>query len=404
MKLLIINCGSSSIKFEIFEGKDCRLVAGGLLEKIGTAEARLRQKRLLKEGSFEHSEIVEPVADHAQGFELISRANAENRVITSETELFGIGHRVVHGGERFQKPTLITEEVVAAIRSLIPLAPLHNPANLLGIEVLRASFPRVPQVAVFDTMFHQTLPAQAFLYALPYELYEAHQVRRYGFHGSSHRYVAGEAASYLGRRPEETNLITLHLGNGASATAIKNGQSVDTSMGLTPLEGLVMGSRCGDIDPALHFFLLREIGISTKELEDLLNSRSGLKGLCGLNDMREILEAMHRGDERARLAVELFCYRIKKYIGAYVAVIGPVQAVVFTGGIGENAPAIREKIIGGLDHLGLAVDSGRNQKVSGKLSEIQSEGFPTKILVIRTNEELEIARQTLRVIENKTMG
>ena len=267
MKLLVINCGSSSIKFEVFEGEDCRLITSGLLEKIGTRDARLRRRRRLEDGGFDLSETKEPVADHTGGFELIGRVNARDQTIDAETDLFGIGHRVVHGGELFKEPTRITEEVIEAIRRLVPLAPLHNPANLLGIEVLRESFPRVPQVAVFDTMFHQTLPPHAYHYALPYELYENHKVRRYGFHGTSHFFVAREAARHLGRALEETNLITLHLGNGASAAAIKNGRSIDTSMGLTPLEGLVMGTRCGDIDPALHFYLLRETGMAGEELE-----------------------------------------------------------------------------------------------------------------------------------------
>ena len=407
MKLLVVNCGSSSIKFEVFEKEGCRLIAGGLLEKIGTSEARLRQRRRLPDGTFDLAETVEPVADHAAGFDLIGRVSSRSRILAGESDLYGIGHRVVHGGERFQVPTLITAEVVAAIQKLVPLAPLHNPPNLLGIEVLRESFPRVPQVAVFDTMFHQTLPPRAFHYALPFDLYENHHLRRYGFHGTSHLFVAREAARHLGRALEETNLITLHLGNGASATAIQNGRSIDTSMGLTPLEGLVMGTRCGDIDPALHFYLLRETGMSPEELEGLLNSRSGLKGLCGSNDMREILVQEEQGNERARLAVDLFCYRIKKYIGAYVAVLGRVDALVFTGGIGENAPVIREKVMEGLEHLGLAVDPDKNRNVSGSVAEIQPEMVTPKVgakdflplLVIKTDEELEIARQTLRVIE-----
>ena len=399
MKLLVINCGSSSIKYAAFESEGCRLIAGGLLERVGTPEARLRQKRRLGDGSFEFFETVEPVADHAAGFDLIGRINSRNRIFAGEDDLFGIGHRVVHGGERFQEPTMITGEVVAAIRELIPLAPLHNPANLLGIEVLRKSFPRIPQVAVFDTMFHQTLPPRAFHYALPYELYENHRVRRYGFHGTSHSYVAGEAAGHLGRNLEKTNLITLHLGSGASAAAVQNGRSIDTSMGFTPLEGLVMGTRCGEIDPALHFYLLRETGRSLEDLEGLLNSRSGLKGLCGSNDMREILHRGEQGDERARLAADMFCYRIKKYIGAYLAILGRLDAVVFTGGIGENAAPIREKVLAGLEHLGMACDPVKNRKTSGSIAEIQPEGFPIKVLVIKTDEELEIARQTLRVIE-----
>jgi acetate kinase len=401
LKILVINCGSSSIKFEVFEKKECRLIASGLLEKIGSPEARLRQKRRLEDGTFDLFETIEPVADHAGGFALIDRTNARDKIIASESELAGIGHRVVHGGERFQEPALITGEVVAAIRELFPLAPLHNPPNLLGIEVLRESFPRVPQVPVFDTMFHQTLPARAFHYALPYDLYEKYHVRRYGFHGTSHFFVAKEAARHLGRALEETNLITLHLGNGASAAAIQNGRSIDTSMGLTPLEGLVMGTRCGDIDPALHFYLLRQTGMSPEELEGLLNSRSGLKGLCGSNDMREILALGEQGNEQARLAVDLFCYRIRKTIGAYVAVLGRVDAVVFTGGIGENAAVIREKVLDGMEHLGMAVDPERNRNAAGNISEIQRVGAKnfSPLLVIQTDEELEIARQTIRVIE-----
>jgi acetate kinase len=401
MKILVINCGSSSIKFEVFEARDCRLLASGLLEKIGTSQARLRQKRRIEDGTFDQVETVQPVADHSRGFDLIGRVNARDSIIASEAELAGIGHRVVHGGERFQEPTLVTPEVLIAIRELIPLAPLHNPTNLLGIEVLRKSFPGVPQVAVFDTMFHQTLPARAFHYALPLEFYENHQVRRYGFHGTSHFFVSKEAARHLGRALEETNLITLHLGNGASAAAIENGRSIDTSMGLTPLEGLVMGTRCGDIDPALHFYLLRQTGMSPEELELLLNSQSGLKGLCGSNDMREVLALREQGNERAGLAVDLFCYRIKKTIGAYLAVLGRVDALVFTGGIGENAPVIREKILEGLEHLGLAVDPERNRAAGGNVFEIHIVGAKNvlPLLVIKTDEEMEIARQTIRVIE-----
>jgi acetate kinase len=402
MKLLVTNCGSSSIKYEVFEGKNCRLLLSGLLEKIGSPEARLIQRRRRKNGSFQTLENSEPVADHVRGFELIGRVNARDKILTGGADLFGIGHRVVHGGELFQEPSLISEQVIAAIRRLIPLAPLHNPANLLGIEFLRETFPQVPQVAVFDTMFHQSLPPQAYHYALPYDFYERFHVRRYGFHGTSHYFVAKEAARHLGKALEETTAITLHLGNGASATAIKNGRSVDTSMGLTPLEGLVMGTRCGDLDPALHFYLLRETGMSPEELEGLLNSQSGLKGLCGVSDMREILELENQGNVRARLAADLFCYRIKKTIGAYLAVLGRIDALVFTGGIGENVPVVREKVCQGLEHLGLAVDQAKNRASSGGISEIHPEGLPTKVLVIQTDEELEIARQTIRVIEEAT--
>ena len=263
-----------------------------------------------------------PIADHQAGFDFILEVNARDRIIQDDAEVAAIGHRVVHGGDRFAAPTLIDDSVAAAIRELISLAPLHNPSNLLGIEATRRRFPQAPHVAVFDTAFHQSLPPHAYRYAVPVDLYEQHRVRRYGFHGSSHAYVARVAAGHLGRAPEAVNLITLHLGNGASAAAIAGGRSIDTSMGLTPLEGLVMGTRCGDLDPALHFYLLRQTGMAPADLEKLLNSGSGLKGLCGVADMREIQRRAAAGDARAALALEIFCYRVKKYVGAYSAVLG----------------------------------------------------------------------------------
>ncbi len=329
----------------------------------------------------------------------MAHVNREHRIIQDESELFGIGHRVVHGGELFREPTVIDDEVAAAIRRLIPLAPLHNPSNLLGIEIARTRFPGVPQVAVFDTAFHQTLPPHAFHYATPYDWYSEHRVRRYGFHGTSHHYVSKEAARYLGKAPKSPNLITLHLGNGASATAVQRGLSIDTSMGLTPLEGLVMGTRSGDIDPALHFFIMRDTGMSADELEKSLNSQGGLKGICGLNDMREIIGQAGSGNDRAKLAIEMFCYRIKKYIGAYVAVLGSVDAIVFTGGIGENSSVIREQSCEGLEHLGIAIDAAKNEQALGSITEIQKNGAPVKVLVVRTDEEREIAQQTVHAIE-----
>jgi len=356
VKVAVINCGSSSIKYEVFGLPGFIMIATGLIEKIGSSESRLRQRRRKADGTFDEHVYSKRLADHRDGFDFMAQVNLEDRIIQDGSELFGIGHRVVHGGEVFREPALINDEVVSAIRRLIPLAPLHNPSNLLGIEIARTRFPGIPQVAVFDTAFHQTLPPHAFHYATPYDWYTEHHVRRYGFHGTSHHYVAKEAARILGKAPERANLITLHLGNGASATAIRNGVSVDTSMGLTPLEGLVMGTRSGDIDPALHFFIMRDTGMSTDELEKSLNSEGGLKGICGLNDMREIIDGAGRGSDRAKLAIEMFCYRIKKYIAAYVAVLGSVDAIVFTGGIGENASVIRERACEGLEHLGIAID------------------------------------------------
>jgi acetate kinase len=324
--------------------------------------------------------------------------NRENRIIGDDAELFCVGHRVVHGGELFREPAVVDDAVVAAIRSLIPLAPLHNPSNLLGSEAARLRFPGIPQVAVFDTAFHHTLPPAAYRYALPRELYEQHQVRRYGFHGSSHAHVAREAALFLGRPLEALNLITLHLGNGASAAAIRGGRSIDTSMGMTPLEGLVMGTRSGDLDPAIPFYLIRQLALPPEKVENLLNKESGLKGVCGFSDMREIQQRAGEGDEQAALAFEMFCYRVRKYIGAYLAVLGRLDAIIFTGGIGENSGPVRRAVCDGLGHLGITVDEGKNGAVAGKAAEIQEDGAPVKVLVVRTNEELEIALQAEAVI------
>jgi acetate kinase len=400
MKVAVINCGSSSIKYEVFRIEGWVRLARGVVEKIGGADGRLRQRRWMEDGTLEERDCRKPLSDYREGFDFMMRVNQDDRIIGEESELFGIGHRVVHGGGRFRGPALVDDEVISALKGLIPLAPLHNPSNILGMEVARARFPHVPQVAVFDTAFHHTLPPHAFQYAVPHDLYTRYGVRRYGFHGTSHAYVASEAARHLVKDPAELNLVTLHLGNGASAAAVQGGRSVDTSMGMTPLEGLVMGTRCGDVDPAIPFFLMRHAGMSAGEVEDLFESRSGLKGICGLGDMREILEQAARGNELAGLATGMFCYRIKKYIGAYIAVLGRVDAVVFTGGIGENAPAIRERACEGLEGLGIALDAARNAQAAGTVSEIQKDGAPVKILVIRTDEECEIARQTVREIES----
>jgi len=400
MKVAVVNCGSSSIKYEVFRIRGWARLAEGLIEKIGGADGRLRQVRWKADGTTEERSYRQQLPGHREAFDFMTGVNRSDRIIEHESELFGIGHRVVHGGGRFLEPTLVDDGVVAALKELVPLAPLHNPSNILGIEAARARFPHVPQVAVFDTAFHHTLPPHAFHYAVPYDLYTEHHVRRYGFHGISHSYVATEASRYLGKAPAEVNLVTLHLGNGASAAAVQRGRSIDTSMDMTPLEGLVMGTRCGDIDPALPFHLMRHAGMSAEEIEVLLETRSGLKGICGMNDMREILEQAAMGNDRARLAVEMFCYRIRKYIGAYIAVLGRVDAVVFTGGIGENASPIRERACRGLEHLGISIDEKKNASAGSSITEIQKDGAPVKVLVIRTDEEWEIARQTVRTIEN----
>jgi acetate kinase len=400
MKILVINSGSSSIKYRLFDMTAGTVLASGLVEQIGEAKARLSHQTRNAQGGMDEIVKIVAVVDHRAGFALIAAALSESGALKNTQELAGIGHRVVHGGEEFRKPTLINQNVIDTIRHLSPLAPLHNPANLLGIEVARQSAPNVPQVAVFDTAFHQSLPEHAYRYAIPRDLYETHQVRRYGFHGTSHGYVARQAAKMLDRPLNALNLITLHLGNGASAAAVKDGQSIDTSMGMTPLEGLIMGTRCGDIDPAIIFYLKRKTGLTRDDVEILLNSRSGLKGICGANDMREVEKRAGEGDLRAQLAIEMFCYRIKKYIGAYFAVLGRLDAMVFTAGIGEKSPLVRERSCRGLTHLGIIIDPQKNDRTANEAFEIQANNSSVRVLVVPTNEEYEIAKQTVACIRS----
>ena len=376
MKVLVINSGSSSIKYQLFDMPEERVLAAGIVERIGESS----------------------VPTHRDGLAIIGKALHDSGAIKDLSGLSAIGHRVVHGGEHFKQPALINSEVVAQIRQMTPLAPLHNPANLLGIELAMQAAPDVPQVAVFDTAFHHSIPAHAWRYAIPEKLYSEHHVRRYGFHGTSHHYVAKQAALLLGKPLESLNLITLHLGNGASAAAIRQGRSVDTSMGMTPMEGLMMGTRCGDIDPAIHFYLGREAGLSNAQIESLLNKKSGLQGICGSNDMREVHRLAESGDDGARLALLMYCYRIKKYLGAYYAVLGHLDAVVFTGGIGENDASVRAQACDGLAGLGIDIDSEKNTRRSEAAFAIQRDTSPVKILVIPTDEELEIALQTVNCI------
>ncbi|MBU4034611.1 MAG: acetate kinase, partial [Proteobacteria bacterium] len=334
MKILVLNSVSSSIKYQLFDMRDESVLAAGSVEQIGEPGSHLSHYVRTPLVEMEKTIRALPIPDHRQGFELISAILRETGALADTGELRGIGHRVVHGGEQFKDPARVTPAVLAAIRALIPLAPLHNPANLLGMEVAMETAPSVPQVAVFDTAFHQSIPPHAYRYAIPKRLYETHQVRRYGFHGTSHRYVAKKAAEFLEKPLNTLNLISLHLGNGASAAAIQQGRCIDTSMGFTPLEGLIMGTRCGDLDPAIIFYLARETGLSSGEIEAILNKESGLKGICGVNDMRTIGEMAGSGNAEAQLAVAMYCYRIKKYIGAYQAVIGELDGLIFTGGIG----------------------------------------------------------------------
>jgi len=398
MHILVINCGSSSLKYQLFDMKPRAVLAAGLVEQIGEGMARHGHRWRNAAGSMESQESDIPLGDHRAALDRVEAVLTKTGVVDL-TQLGAIGHRVVHGGEAFQAPVRIDAEVVETIRRLVPLAPLHNPANLLGIELCLERFPQVPQVAVFDTAFHQGMPPHAYRYALPRSLYQAHHVRRYGFHGTSHAYVARQAAAYLERPLAEMNLITLHLGNGASAAAISGGRSIDTSMGMTPLEGLVMGTRSGDIDPALVFYIARKTGRDYAEVENLLNRESGLKGLCGANDMREVLRRVASGDADARLAFELYCYRVKKYIGAYWAVLGRLDVLVFTAGIGENAAAVRTQVCMGLDALGIRLDAGRNEGTLSAVSDVSSPDAPVRVLVVRTDEELEIAEQAMSVVQ-----
>ena len=401
MKILVINTGSSSIKYQLFDMERHRILASGVAEKISEENSILTHWNVSANG--EDVEKVEEgvIADHLEGMNRILGllVDPEHGIVGDKSEISAVGHRVVHGGETFHSPTIIDESVIAAIKENIPLAPLHNPSNLMGIEVAGAIFPDSPQVAVFDTAFHQTIPMESYLYAIPFELYEKHRIRRYGFHGTSHAYVAERAAEYLGRPLGELNLITIHLGNGASMAALKNGRSVDTTMGMTPLAGLVMGTRSGDIDPALTFFLADQLRMSVKEIDDLLNKDSGLKGICGSNDMREVIRKKDAGDDRAEIALKLYCYRIRKYIGAYFAALGSLNAIIFTAGIGENSPYIRENCCQGLHKLGIEIDSERNNKSGKAIREISLASSEVRILVVPTNEELKIAQETEKVIE-----
>lgn len=403
MKILVINTGSSSIKYQLFDMADEAVLATGMAEKIGEESGKLTHKIISKDGNHQKKIMDGIRIDHRQGLEKIVEllVAPDCGVIKAKSEISAVGHRVVHGGETFRTPIIIDEEVIREIQKNTPLAPLHNPPNLTGIRVAQSIFPDAPQVAVFDTAFHQTLPRYAYIYALPYDLYEHHRVRRYGFHGTSHAYVAEKAAEYLKQPLAALNLITLHLGNGASTAAIQNGRCVDTSMGLTPLEGLVMGTRSGDMDPAIPFFLANHLNMSLNDIDGILNKESGLKGICGANDMRVVLDRAAKGDERAGLALEVYTYRIKKYIGAYAAVLGRLDALIFTGGIGENAPAVRELCCKDLSCLNIEIDPDKNYSPTDQPRQISPPESKVRVLVMPTNEELKIARETLKVVAGR---
>ena len=394
-KVLVINAGSSSIKYQLYQMPGSEVMAKGIVERIGEEASKLchwyGDKTYFVEANIEN---------HEKGLALIldTLVSSEAGVISDISEIDAVGHRVVHGGEEFTGSVIIDERVMASIERYCDLAPLHNPANLTGIKASRKQLPNIKHIACFDTAFHTTIPEVAYIYALPYELYEKHRIRRYGFHGTSHRYVARRAAALMGKGKYDINAITCHLGNGCSITAVKQGRSVDTSMGLTPLEGLVMGTRCGDLDAAILFYLAGK-GYDIETLNVICNQQSGLLGISGIsNDMRNLEALAQKGNSRARMAIDIFCYRIKKYIGAYTAVLETVDAIVFTGGIGENAALVREQICAGLTSMGIEVDRAANKAALGKESDISAPNSKVKVLVIPTNEEAAIANDTYELM------
>ena len=398
MKVLVINCGSSSLKYQLIDMVNEEALAQGLVERIGIEGSVLTQK---VEGKDKYI-VKEEMKDHKDAIRLVLEAlvDENNGVIKSMDEISAVGHRVVHGGEKYKESVVINDEVKANIEECFKLAPLHNPANMIGIKACEELMPNTPMVAVFDTAFHGTMPEDAYLYALPYELYEKDGIRKYGFHGTSHKYVSQTCAEVMGRDIKDLKIITCHLGNGASLCAVKNGVSVDTSMGFTPLEGLAMGTRCGNIDPAIVTFLMKEEGLSVDEVNDLLNKKSGVLGISGISsDFRDIEDAaFNKGNRRAQLALRIFEYKIRTTIGAYAAAMGGVDAIVFTAGVGENGPETREKCLEGLEFLGVEIDREANN-VRGKVREISKAGCKVKAFVIPTNEELVIARDTLELIK-----
>ncbi len=394
MKVLVINCGSSSIKYRLLDMRGETELARGVIERIGQPAAEIRHTC-----GNEETQVTEPVADYEAGVRCLVRLLlqvGEPPPLNSVEEIEGVGHRVVHGGEQFSDSVVIDDTVVQAVRGFCELAPLHNPVNLAGIEAGMHNLSHCPHVGVFDTAFFQTMPPHAYVYALPYEWYAQKRVRRYGFHGTSHRYVSLAAAERLGR--PEPNLVTLHLGNGCSATCVRQGKAIDQSMGLTPLEGLVMGTRCGDVDPAIVFHLSR-LGMSLDEIRDAMENRSGLLGLSGVShDLRDVHAAAQEGNERAGLALDVFAHRVRKYLGAFVAQLGRCDAVVFTGGIGEKAAFLRAKILDGFAPIGIELDAQRNDQQSDGAFRVSTEASATQVWVIPTNEELMIARDTSRLI------
>lgn len=400
MKVLVLNCGSSSIKYKLYDMNGQKELASGGIEKIGLPDSFL--KFTLSDGS--KQVITQEIKEHTAGIELILKTltDAKYGAIKSLDQIDAVGHRVVHGGDKFCSSVVINQEVIDKIEECVDLAPLHNPANLKGIFAIQKILPKVPQVAVFDTSFHQTMPSYAYIYALPYDYYEKYGVRRYGFHGTSHRYVAKRGCEFLGIDLENSRIITAHIGNGGSITAIKNGKSIDTSMGMTPVEGLMMGSRSGNIDLGVLTYLMDKENLSTQQINDIINKKSGLVGVSGVSsDMRDIENAIEQGNERARLAMDMYFYYILKYISGYIAVLGGVDAIIFTGGVGENQPIMRKYVCDSLAFLGVDFNNELNDRIKGRETELTFPNSKVRVAVIPTNEELAIAIDTEELVEGK---
>ena len=397
MKILVINCGSSSLKYQLIDMSNEKVLAHGLVERIGIQGSILTQK---VEGRDKY--IIEtPMENHKFAIKLVLDAlvDEKNGVIKSMDEINAVGHRVVHGGEKYSQSVIIDENVMKELEACVKLAPLHNPPNIVGINACKALMPNVPMVAVFDTAFHQTMPEKAYMYAIPYEMYEKHGVRKYGFHGTSHRYVSSEVAKTMGKDIKDLKIITCHLGNGGSLAAIKNGECIDTSMGFTPLDGVVMGTRSGSIDPAVVLYMATDLGYSVDEINSILNKKSGVLGLSGISsDFRDLQDGLEKGNERATLALEVFRYSVKKQIGAYIAAMNGVDVIVFTAGLGENSVPNRKAILNGLEYLGIELDEERNDTY-GVTKKISKDSSKVDVYVVPTNEELVIARDTLGLIK-----
>ncbi|HYE11889.1 MAG TPA: acetate kinase [Patescibacteria group bacterium] len=396
MKVLVINCGSSSLKYQLINMENEEVLAKGICERIGIEGSFLKHQP----GEGDKVTVEKPMPTHMEAIQSVIEAliDSNHGVIKSMSEINAVGHRVVHAGEKFAYSVVLNDEVMDALNECIELAPLHNPPNIIGIEACQKLMPGVPMVGVFDTAFHQTMPKEAYIYALPYEMYEKYKIRRYGFHGTSHKYVSEKTAEFLGKPLSELKLITCHLGNGASVAAVNHGESIDTSMGFTPLEGLVMGTRAGDMDPAIVTFLQDKENLTAEEVNNLLNKKSGVLGISKISsDFRDIEEAAGKGNENAQLALDVYNYRVKKYIGAYMAAMNGADAIIFTAGLGENSDVVRETICKDMDFLGIKIDTQKN-KVRGKLTDISAEGSKVKVLIVPTNEELMIARDTKTLI------